>query len=204
MVLKGIYSESSTAMKTVIILISVMFLAVRIVSPDLALWLDECLPFGLFNAIMVLSMGVIVRYIVVVLCSGKQKKTAICLLCFLWVVLTITFKFWNNSGIEGNIVKRVVFLPVAVSMIFVLFKYISCVGGILGRFMQYFGRISFPVYLVHVIIYNIILMVFVKSALPYSYVIGLVSYFSTVLLSIIFTEILRKRFNAIYKFVFQA
>lgn len=147
------------------------------------------------KAIIIFSLAVIGRYIFEKYHNTKYFNYISCSVYIATTAICLTF----SSGNIYNFITKFL-LPISALYTFILIIQQLKDNNIITKSLNYLGKESLPIYLFHVIIYNVILLVIQKAHIAETYLIGTVSYIATLAITIMLIYLCKK--SKIYKVMF--
>lgn len=152
---------------------------------------------GLVTAATYFSIAVISRYLYERFYNKKYFQS-ISIITF--ALSTILFFLLYPMQCTLFSIVRFAILPISA-----LFTFIFIIGGLQNSFLEkildYFGKESLPIYMIHVFVYNILLMIIQKLQMPLDISSGIISLLLTTAITVLII-FLCKKIN-IYRYIFQ-
>lgn len=157
------------------------------------------LVFGAIPALSYFSIAYIVRFIFEKTINNQRfRRTFICL----GILSTLIFFYFDNCDINKYIeqIFSRFFLAISVFLcICVLVKMYS--DKVFFRLFEFLGGISMEIYLIHIFIYNALLLLLLKMNVELNFFSGLIVLFVTMFVTLSIVKCTRN--TKIYKFIFK-
>lgn len=153
--------------------------------------------FGSITAVAYFSLAVACRYIYDRFHHGKSFNI---ISISVFIISTILFfTFYSRPTIPYEIIRYMV-LPI--STLFTLIYLVNRLRiHIIENILNYFGKESLPIYLIHVLVYQALFLIIKKYNIALDMYSGIASYILTIIITVLTIQFCKK--IGIYKYLFQ-
>ncbi len=152
--------------------------------------------FGGMIATAYFSLAVISRYLYEKL-SDKRYFKLISISTFA-ISTAIFFSYSPMSNIPFNAIRYAI-LPISALFTFIIFVN-NLRNTYIVNVLEYFGKESLPIYMIHVFIYNFIMILIQKAQIPLDLLSGIISFILTIAITLLIIHLCKK--TRIYKYLF--